>query len=158
MNDKTSKFAKVILDDLGIFSLIGEIVEFFDRELINSNTEEENDDLGKYEYLDFFAYKNGEFNHIFDKNLNEKQKSNLIKNYLTDDKFKVNATYEFKKKLEIDFALKIKRLEINNFGSMILSFKYPNRNRLEYTFTAEFLEEIDDDEIEKIHMMYELIN
>jgi len=112
--------------------------------------------IGREHYSVLHIYISGEFDWWFEHNLNDIQKEKLIELSEDSEEFKINIYSHNRDNLILDFLIKLKRTDIDEYTHLHIFIDYPSINKDEHEIYAEMFDQLNDDEISKMLMMYEL--
>lgn len=156
MPTATHKFAQHLMHSLGLNDSIQYLWSISKDELQGVFGDVDEDGYASQEHTGISIYGHGQFHHWFEQHLTNEQKENLKNISPKSDRFLVDISSDNRRDLSIEFVFKIPSLKNNEDHYLTLSYKFNKINEYKFSFEAFFTEDLTEDEIEKIHLMYEL--
>lgn len=112
--------------------------------------------IGREHYSALHIYISEKFDWWFEHNLNEIQKEKLIELSEDSEKFEINIYSHNRDNLVLDFLIKLKRTDIDGYTNLHIFIDFPSINEDKHEIYAEMFDQLNDDEISKMLMRYEL--
>ena len=150
----TDKLALLILKDIGIIECLDFIVSDAKDQLQGSYGDP--DGSGSSESGSIPICIDGKIISPFKKVLNERQKNKLLDELIEKNKLIIDVESKDRKNLNLSFFLKIKRTSRKESSLLYVEIKFPSYQSFEYSVNGKFFDDIEDDEVSKILMLYEL--
>jgi hypothetical protein len=148
------KLALRILQDVGIIECLDFIVSDAKDQLEGSYGEP--DGSGSSESQSVPICIDGEFISPFKRILTERQKDKLLEELIENDKLIIDVESNDRQNLNLSFFVKMKRASRKKSSLLYIEIKFPDYQRFEYSVNGQFFDDIEDDEVSKILMLYEL--
>ena len=148
------KLALRILNDIGIIECLDFIVSDAKDQLEGSYGDP--DGSGSSESVSVPICIDGEFISPFKKVLTERQKNKLLDELIENDKLIIDVESKDRQNLNLSFFVKIKRTSRKESSLLYIEIKFPYYQNFEYSVNGQFFDDIEDDEVSKILMLYEL--
>jgi hypothetical protein len=139
MSTATNKFAQHLMNSLGLSDSIKYLWSISKDELQGVYGDVDEDGYASQESTKLSIYGHGQFRHWFEQHLTNEQKENLKKLSSKPNQFFADISSDNRRDLYFT-----------------TSYKFNKINECKYSFEAFFTEDLTEDEIEKIHLMYEL--
>jgi hypothetical protein len=156
MSTATNKFAQHLMNSLGLSDSIKYLWSISKDELQGVYGDVDEDGYASQESTKLSIYGHGQFRHWFEQHLTNEQKENLKKLSSKPNQFFADISSDNRRDLLIEFVFRIPSLKIDEDLYFTTSYKFNKINECKYSFEAFFTEDLTEDEIEKIHLMYEL--
>ena len=154
-NKLASEFGKQICTDLKIL----EAIDYLKNEAIEAlqgDYGDYEDGLGMEEYSSLQVFAHEKFDWWFNKNLDDNQKKKILELAEHSDRFEISISSHRRSNLILDFLIKLKRTNADEFTYLHIYIDYKDIDSDDYEIYAEMLGQLSDDEISKMKMMYEL--
>jgi hypothetical protein len=156
MSIATHKFAQHLMNSLGLNDSIQYLWSISKDELQGVFGDVDDDGYASQEHTSISIYGHGQFRHWFEQHLTNEQKENLKNLSPNPNRFHVDISSDNRRDLSIEFVFKIPSLKNNEELYFTITYKFNKINEYKFSFEAFFTEDFTEDEIEKIHLMYEL--
>ena len=152
---KATEFAKLICSDLNILSGLNDIrLDAIDD--LQGTYGDFEEGLGDEEYGSVHLYAHGKFSSWFAKNLSEAQKRLLLELSEREDLFKITSHSTRRSNLVLSFLVKLRRTQVDDFTHLHITFDFPDIDSDKHTIHGDIFDDVSEDEISKMMMVYEL--
>jgi hypothetical protein len=152
---KATEFAKIICNELKIIEGLNYIRLDAIDELEGTYGEFE-EGTGDEEYGKIWLYSYGKFSSWFNKHLNESQKQKLLELSKQDGSFEIEIHSTGRRNLILSFFVQLKRTNADEMAHLNVTLDFPDIDSNEHTIYGEMLNNIAEDEISKMLMIFEL--
>ncbi len=152
---QATEFAKIICSDLKIFDALDYIKSEAIDDLQGTYGDFERG-FGDEEYGSVDVYAHGKFLWWFDNNLTEQQKQRFLELSEKDGLFEITTHSTRRRNLILSFLIKLQRINTKEITHLNITFDFPDIDSNEHTVYGEMFDEVSEDEISKMMMMYEL--
>ena len=114
------------------------------------------DGFGMEEYSIFQIYAHEKFDSWFNKNLDDAKKTKLLEIADNSERFEIKISSHRRSNLIMNLLFKLRRTNTDRNTHLNVFIDFPSIESHEYEIYAEMFGQLTDDEISKMHMMYEL--
>jgi hypothetical protein len=154
-NKLASDFGMQLCKDLKILEAI-EYLRLEAIEALQGDYGDYEDGLGMEEYSSLQIFAHEKFDWWFNKNLDNNQKQKILEHAEHSNRFEITISSHRRSNLILDFLLKLKRTNADEFSYLHVFIDYKDIDSNDYEIYAEMLGQLSDDEISKMKMIYEL--